>query len=250
MKSLEDRLKELAAGADSVFLNPITAHRLREQGIDIPEPRQLSAEESVNILFREQRKEHALQVLRQLPERFDLPVASIQSLYLEIRAAIVLGLYGAAITLSGILVEYALKYAAYKVEMGGFANYDADKWDEFEKLDFAAAIARANKNRLLTKDARRTLNDFRSRFRNPYNHYNIRKITSNYYQQGFTSIDTKENEVDVRDVAAKDNPILQAAAKPIADADNVLLVYAYADSVVRYLWNKIKDLPTLPSEPK
>lgn len=247
MKTLEDRLRELAAGADSVFLNPITVDRLRNQGIDIPEPRRLSPEESVDLLFSTERKEHALSVLKQLPDRFDIPVSSIQSLYLEIRAAIVLGLYGAAITLSGILVEYALKYATYKVEIGGFARFDATKWDEFEKLDFSNAISRANKNRLLTKDARRTLNDFRARFRNPYNHYNIRKITSNYYQPAFTSIDTKEDRVDVRQVAAKDNPILQAAAKPIADAENVLLVYAYADSVVRYLWNKIKDLPTLPN---
>jgi hypothetical protein len=35
MKTLEDRLRELAVGADSVFLNPITVGRLREQGIEI-----------------------------------------------------------------------------------------------------------------------------------------------------------------------------------------------------------------------
>lgn len=245
MNSFENRLRELAACADSVFLSPTTLRRLREQGIDIPEPRRLSPEESVNVLFSDERKEHALKMLRQLPDRPDIPVSSIQTLYSEIRAAIVLGSYGGAITLSGILVEYALKYTAYKVEMGGFVKYDAAKWDEFEKLDFGRAITRADKNRLLTKDVRELLHDLRVRFRNPYNHYNIRKITSNYYQEAFTSLDTKENQVEVRDVAAKDNPILQAAAKPLADADNVLPVYASADSVVRYLWNKIKDLPTL-----
>lgn len=247
MNSLENRLRELAASADSVFLSPTTLRRLREQGIDIPEPRRLSPEESVNVLFSDERKEHALQMLRQLPDRPDIPVSSIQTLYSEIRAAIVLGSYGGAITLSGILVEYALKYAAYKVEMGGFAKYDAAKWNEFEKLDFGRAITRADKNRLLTKDARELLHDLRVRFRNPYNHYNIRKITSNYYQEAFTSLDIRENQVEVRDVAAKDNPIVQAAAKPLADADNVLPVYASADSVVKYLWNKIKDLPTLPN---
>ena len=245
MKTLEERVRELAAGADSVFLNPATVTKLKEQGIDLPEPRRLSAEESVNVLFSDQRKAHALQMLKQLPERPDLPVSSIQSLYLEIRAAIVLGLYGAAITLSGILVEYSLKYAAYKIEMGGFAKYDPDKWDEFERMALAAAITRADKNQLLTEEAKDLLHDFRQRFRNPYNHYNIRKITSNYYQENSTSLDTKENEVEIRDVAAKDNPILQAAAKPLADADNVILVYTYADSVVRYLWDRIKDLPTL-----
>lgn len=245
-KSLEERLRELAASADSVFLSPITVSRLREQGIEIPQQRQLTPNEAADVLFADQRKAQAVRMLEQLPERPDVPVSSIQSLYSEIRAAIALGLYGAAITLCGILVEYTLKYAAYKIEMGGFANYDAEKWDEFERLDFSAAIARANKNRLLTRDARKSLNEFRAQFRNPYNHYNIRKITSNYLQQPLTTLNTRENKVKAQDVAAKDNPIVQAAAKPIADADNVLPVYAFADSVVKYLWIKIKDLPTLP----
>jgi len=243
MKNLEEMLSVLGASADSISLSPTTIKRLKEQGIEIPKPERLTPEQIVNELFSQERKERTLQMYTRIPDLPDIPVASIQSLYTEIRAAIILGLHGAAITLCGILIEYVLKYSAYKIEMGGFVKYDAETWDEFEELDFAKAIGRANKNRLLTKEARKSLNDFRVRFRNPYNHYNIRKITANYYHEDLTILNTKTNEVEVRSVAAKDDPVLQAIVKPVADADSVLEVYVYADSIVRYLWTKIRDLP-------
>ncbi len=244
---MDNDLKEifdgLSADVDSISLNPTTLERLRKQGINLPERPRHTPEESVNYLFNDQRKKQALHMYRQLPDLGDIPVPSIQSLYKEIRAAAVLGLHGAAITLSGILLEYALKYAAYKVEMGQFANYDSKKWDEFEALDFANAIGRATKNKLLTKEAKKSLNEFRVRFRNPYNHYNIRKITANYYHPELKVLDTKTKTVETRSVAAKDDPVLQALVKPIADADHVLEVIVYADSIVKYLWSQIKDLP-------
>jgi hypothetical protein len=48
---------------------------------------------------------------------------SIQSLYNEIKEAIIFGLNGAAITLSGVLVEHALKYATYKIEGAGLEQH-------------------------------------------------------------------------------------------------------------------------------
>jgi hypothetical protein len=178
MKSLEELVSELAASADTAILNPVTKQRLKDRGIHLPQPPKLSLEEVIDLLFSEKRKLRALETARKLPETPEIPVPSVQSLYDEIREAAILGLYGAAITLSGILVEYMLKYAAYKVEMGGLVKYDAKKWDEFEMLDFSDAIGRANRNKLLTKEARKSLNLFRDRYRNPSNHYNIKKITS------------------------------------------------------------------------
>ena len=58
-------------------------------------------------------------------------------------------------------------------------------------------------------------------------------------------LNTKTKEVEIRDVAAKDNPIVQAQVKPFADADNVFEVFLYTDSVVRYLWGKINHLQKL-----
>jgi len=213
MKSLEEILSELAASADAAILSPTTEKRLRDQGIHIPKPPKLTLEESINLLFSERRKEKALEIARKLPEPPDVPVSSIQSLYNEIREAIILGLYGAAITLSGILIEYALKYSAYKVEMGGFAKYDAEKWDEFEKIELFKAIERADKNNLLNEEIKKSLNEFRVRYRNPYNHYNIKKITAPYYAKDMPILNTQTKEVEIRDVAAKDNPIVALPEK-------------------------------------
>lgn len=245
MKNIEELLAELAGGADMVILNPSTKQRLEDSGVRIPEAQEISLEEAVDLLFSEKRKKAALEAARKIPAPPDIPIPSVQSLYGEIRAAATLGLFGAAITLSGILVEYMLKYAAYKVEMGGFVKYDPEKWDEFEELDFSDAIGRANRNRLLTKEARKLLHEFRERFRNPYNHYNIKKITSNYYAKDVSVLNTVTNEIEVKDVKAIDSPIFQAQVKPIADADNIFDVLNFANSVVVYLWNKIQHLQSV-----
>ena len=54
-----------------------------------------------------------------------------------------------AITLSGNLIEFTLKHAAFVKEAGGYQNYDPDKWDQFEKIDFSDSIGRAKRAGLL-----------------------------------------------------------------------------------------------------
>lgn len=150
-----------------------------------------------------------------------------------------LSLNGAAITLSGVLVEHALKYATYKIEMGGFVEYDPDKADEFERLTLGPAIDRAAKAGLLTSEVVDHLKLFKDTYRNPYNHYNIKKITQGCEGE-VTTINIETNEVETRHVKAKDSPVIQAQMKPQVDAASVLEVFVFVDSVVKYLWNKIK----------
>src|SRR2546423_130547 len=109
MKSLEELLSELAENAEAT-LNPVTEERLKSKGIKIAKPPKRTLEESISLIFSEEHKGKALDIAKKLPEPPAIPVPSIQSLYNEIREAIILGLNGAAITLSGVLVEFALKY--------------------------------------------------------------------------------------------------------------------------------------------
>lgn len=241
-KKLEDLLSELAENVDAATLSPTTVARLKERGIHIPETPKRTLEESINLIFSKERKERALKVAKNLPEPPDMAVPSIQLLYNEIRECIILGLNGAAITLSGVLVEYVLKYATYKVEMGGFAKYDPDKADEFERVTLGPAIDRAAKAGLLESQHVDKLRVFKDTYRNPYNHYNIKKITANYYVENVAILNTKTGEVETKDIAAKDDPVIQAQIKPHVDADNVLHAFAFADSVVRFIWNKISNL--------
>jgi hypothetical protein len=239
MKDVEEILSGLASQGFEGILSPTTEERLGKRGIQIPTPPKLTLEQSIDVIFSETRKQKALAIAKTLPQPPDIPVPSIQSLYNEIREAIILGLNGAAITLCGILVEHVLKYATYKVEIGGFAKYDSAKADEFERFALGSAIDRAAKAGLVTPDDIHKLRYFKDTYRNPYNHYNLKKITSNYYIEDVQVVDTNTGDVEVRDIAAKDDPIIQAQAKPRADADNVLEVFVFADSVVKAVWLRL-----------
>jgi hypothetical protein len=241
LKDIAALINELAEEADVIISSPATRERLEREGIiQFQEPPKRTIKEALDLLF-DKRKQAALDVVKQLPEPPVGISAAIGSLYNEIRECMIFGLNGAAITLSGILVEFVLKYAAFKCEMGGFANYDAKKWDEFEKLDFSKSIGRASKVGLLSKENKKQLNNFKDRCRNPYNHYNIKKITDSVVAERVRIVNLKTNEVEERDIAAKDDPVIQAQAKPFVDARSVLDVFQFADSAVKALLEKTAD---------
>lgn len=241
MNRLEELLSELAENAEAT-LSPVTEEGLKGRGIHIPKPPKRTLEESINLIFSDKRKEKALDIVKKLPDPPEVPVPSIQSLYNEIWEAIILGLNGAAITLSGVLVEHVLKYATYKVEIGGFAKNDPAKDDEFERFTLGPAIDRAVKAGLLEPGHVDKLRFFKDTYRNPYNHYNLKKITANYYVEGVSIVNIKTGEVETRDIAAKDDQVIRSQIKPYVDADTVLDVFTFADSVVKLLWNKISPL--------
>jgi hypothetical protein len=238
MKELENSLSQLVENSDIRMLSPVTRERLKAKGIQLAKPPQRTLEESIDLLFSDKRKEIALEVAKKLPVPPDMAAPSIKSLYDEIRLAIILGLNGAAITLSGVLVEHALKYATYKVEIGGFANYDPAKTDEFESFTLGPAISRAAKAGLLDQGQIDGLKLFKDKYRNPYNHYNIKKITEGCHGD-MTSLNIETNQAETSHIWAKDNPVVQAQIKPYVDAASVFEVFTFVDSVVKYLWGKI-----------
>jgi hypothetical protein len=223
LNDLAKVLSELAESHDVNILSEVTRERLKTMGIHLSEPPKRTLEESIEVLFSGQRKEIALGLARRLPEPPDIAAPSIQSLYGEIRLAIILGLNGAAITLSGILVEHVLKYATYKTEIGGFAKYDQAKTDEFEAFTLGPAIDRAAKAGLLDPELVAHLRLFKDAYRNPYNHYNIKKITAGCSGE-VTSLNIETGEVETRHVEAKDSPVIQAQMKPQVDAASVMEV--------------------------
>lgn len=236
-EELIDLLSKLAAKAGVAIMNPQDLERLRALGLKVREQPKLSLEESIDALF-EARKAHALERAKKLPPPPPFPVPSIQSLYNEIQECIIFGLHGAAITLSGILVEFALKYATYICEVGGHSNYDPSKWDGFEKTTFGPAINRAVKAGLVNQKQKKLI-EFKDTYRNPYNHYNIRKITMNIVAGNVSIMNLSTGIVETRDIAAKDNPVIQAQAKPWADQEKSIEVFEFADSVVKALLAQI-----------
>jgi hypothetical protein len=247
MEDIQKLIKDLEAEGGRAIANPKTMQELRELGIDIPDGSQIIPwNEYLDSVFSEDNKKKAKERLQRLPELPNIPVPAVTSIYKEILKNIALGLNGTAITLSCVLVEYMLKFSAYKVEMGGFKRYDSAKLDEFEKLEFGDAVGRATKNGLLSKQEKKELHEFRDKIRNPYLHYNLKKITSKIYIKGLKTLNTKTGEVEIKDVRAEDDPVIQAQAKPFADENQINEVFSFANKIVHSLWAKIEHLQYVP----
>jgi hypothetical protein len=230
---IEKIMKDLAKSSDRIIVNPETLKELKNQGIPfdvVPSP-------TIDELFEKRRikaKENACR-LPTLPE--GLP-PSIQALYQEIRECIFFGLNGAAITMSSILIEYAIKYATHIKESGGHSGADPDKWGEFEKMELSPAINRAKRAGLLDSKMAKRLHSFRTTIRNPYNHFNIKKITINVVAQKVKQLNVNTGIVEEVDIEAENSPMIQTQAKPFMDEHHVLPVFHFADEVVKYLLPK------------
>jgi hypothetical protein len=238
MSYLEKLMNQLVeGGSNRIIANPETIKKLREKGIPIKKGPQKTIEESIEILFSE-RKKLAIDLVKKLPDAPNVAAPAIESLYNEILECIIFGLNGAAITLSGILVEFVLKYTIVVKETGGF-KYDAQLWDKIESITLAPTINRANKAGLISGEEAKKLNDFKDYIRNPYNHYNIKRITSSAVWQNVKKLNIETQEVEEVDIAAKDDPVVQAQVKPYIDKQRALEIFEYANQLIKILFSRI-----------
>ena len=246
---IESILSKLAANADRIIGNPADIEQLMKQGVKFDQAPQRTREESIDLLFSTTKK-HALARAKQLPEFPQMPHA-VASLYGEIINCIIFGLYGAAITLSGILVEFVLKHCTYVREAGGYAHYDPKHWDEFEQITFGRAIKRAAKAGLINPTQIADLNRFKNVVRNPYSNYNIRKITASVIWDKVQVVKLDTGDVEEKTIRAKDDPIMQAHAKPLVDQKDVLHLFGFADAVTRALLALVEParVPSASQEP-
>ena len=235
-KDIKKLMDELAKDSDRVIVNPNDLKKLLSEGLPI----ETIPAQTIEKLF-EERKKNAFEKVKELPPLPGGIQPAIQALYQEIRECIFFGLNGAAITMSSILIEYMLKHATFIKEAGSYQKAETEKWDEFEKMKFSSAINRAKKIGLLEKEMAKRLHSFRETIRNPYNHFNIKKITEIVVAEKVKQVDIKTGEVKEIDIPAKDSPMIQAQAKPIVDEHYVLSVFHFADEVVKYLLPKIKE---------
>jgi hypothetical protein len=236
---IESILSKLAADSDRIVMNPAGLEQLLKQGVVFDRPPKRTIEESIDLLFSS-RKQQAVDRAKQLPALPQMPPA-VASLYQEIITSIIFGLFGAAITLSGILVEFVLKFCTYVREAGGYEHYDPEAWDKFENITFGPAIQRAARAGFINPTQVADLNNFKDAVRNPYNHYNIRKITASVVWEKVREVNLTTGHVEEKIIAAKDNIVFQAQAKPIVDQRQVFAIFGFADAVTRALLAQIQE---------
>lgn len=235
-RDIKKLMDELVKDADRIIVNPSELKKLITQGLPI----EVIPAQTIDKLF-EERKANAFLKVEALPPLPEEVQPATQALYQEIRECIFFGLNGAAITMSSILIEFMLKHAIFIKEAGGYQKADPEKWDEFEEMELSPAINRAKRVGLLDSKMAKRLHSFRVTIRNPYNHFNIKKITQNVVAEKVKRLDTITGEVEEIDIPAKDSPMIQAQAKPIVDEHYVLSIFYFADEVVKHLLPQIKN---------
>ena len=112
-ENIRKKLDELSKGADTIIANPDDIEKLKDQGL----PMRVVPSKTIPELFQE-RLNSAVDIAKYLPTLPDRLPPAIKSLYQEIRECILFGLNGAAITLSGNLIEFTLKHGTYIKEIG------------------------------------------------------------------------------------------------------------------------------------
>lgn len=237
MSDIDDFLSNLAKGSSHIISSPKTIDDLQAKGLKLDKPVIKATEEVINELFDE-RKKVALSNINKLPNMPQVAIPTIGFLYDEIRESVLFGLNGAAISLSAILVEFALKHAI--VRRKSKKLYDEVEWDRVENIELGPTINEAHQLHIINDEAKEALINFKDVVRNPYLHYNIKKITKDVGAKGVKKVDTITRKVEIKDLAAKDNPVLWGLAKKFVDRERVLDAFRFVDTIVRDLFeNKI-----------
>ncbi len=232
MQDINDFLSELAKGSTHIIANPETLKELEKQGADIKHITK-TADQFVEELFKQRRLE-ALAIIEKLPKTPTIAIPEIETLYNEIRECILFGLYGAAISLSAILVEFSIKYAIVKKKSG--ETYSQEEWDRIESMELGSVIVEAKNIELIDGKMVKQLNSFKNTVRNPYLHYNIKKLTKDVVAPKVKHVNLKTRTMEELDVLAKDNPIIWDTAKRFVDKQMFLNVYDFANQLVIHLF--------------
>ncbi len=234
MKNINDFLASLAQGSTHMIANPKTIDALQKQGAHFDTVKK-SGTELLDDLFAQRRKE-ANNVIKLFPTAPKAAIPTVGFLYDEIREAMLFGLNGAAISLSAILVEFCLKYAIVKKRKGD--TYDKAEWDRVEGMELGSTIVEAKRLGILSEEIEKKLKNFKDTVRNPYLHYNIKKITKGVGASKVKKFDIVTQKVDEVVFLAEDNPIIWGFAKTFVDKKLVFGVFSFADMIVKYLFEQ------------
>jgi len=238
MEELENAINKLVNSNTQIIVNPETFKKMVAQGLPISYAEPAPVEEYIPKLF-ETRKAKALEIIRHLPARSNFAFPSINALYDEIYECIIFGLNGAAITLCSILVEFALKQALYFHENGNSFTYNPTLFEKLENITLGPVIQRVKESSLIDDDLAKRLMSFKDDVRNPYNHYNTKKITKNVVANNVRVLNINTHKVETVTLEAKESPMIHAQAKRVVDREMVLPVFLFADMIVRHLFAKI-----------
>ena len=233
-KAEKAKLRKMAKDSTQVVIGSGGIERLQGLGLKMTKVKT----PSLDALFR-QKKNKAKEVIAKLPPRPYFGRPEVEELYGEIFQCVLFGLNGAAITLCGILVEYALKLTIYSYWTNHSQAYEKELWEKLEWLSLEKAIREARRLGFLPEENALLLERFKDEVRNPYNHFNIKKITKGTIAGRVQHFNLDTGFHEEIDIAAEDSPMIQAQVKPHVEERNVFTVVQGADNFVRQLLSHV-----------
>jgi hypothetical protein len=232
---IQKKLDELVKQSDLFISSPETIERLKSRGLPIKSVF-ITFKEYLEKLFTEKRK-IADNLIGKLPILdTNIANATIQALYEELKECFVLGIPGAGITLSVILLETGLKYRLFEERSKDDPN---SKWEDIEEIDFTRTINDLFSLKVITKKEKEELNDFNLYTRNPYIHYNIKKLVKDMVLQELSSVNIETGEVTkLINVKPSDYPSLWFSAKKALDKKTIVIVTTFCIHWVNKILSK------------
>lgn len=218
MKNLKDKLDQLVKNSDLIVSSPETMERLKKEGLPIKSTF-ITYEEYLDKLF-EARREIATDLIKELPLLDEgIANATVQALYEEIKEAFVLGIPGAGITLSLILLELGLKYRLFSKRLEDDPN---SNWDYIEQLNLRSTIKELKSKDLISEQEKQDLEDFNNKVRNPYIHYNIKYLIKDMEISELPELNVETGELKIhRNVKPANINSLWFSAKKVLDKKTV-----------------------------
>lgn len=239
MNTIDDFLSGLVKGSTHIISSPKTIEDLQKKGVKFDEKPKKTEDEFLNELFDERRKTSTA-LIKKFPNAPQIAIPTIGFLYDEIRECILFGQFGAAISLSAILVEFSLKHAIVRNNCGNV--YDKDEWDRIENMELGPTIIEAKGLSIINDRQEEALKSFKNKVRNPYLHYNIKKIVKRVAANKIKRINVNTQKVEELDLPAEDNPVLWGFAKKFVDRETVFDVFTFSDRIIKELLEEKHDI--------
>lgn len=103
-------------------------------------------------------------------------------------------------------------------------------------MELGPTIAEAKLLTIINDKQEIALKSFKDTIRNPYLHYNIKKITKRVAAKNVKKLNINTQKVEELDIPAEENPVLWSFAKKFVDREMVIDVFKFVDKTIRELF--------------
>ncbi len=220
MTDIKAKLDELVKNSSYFIASPDTIEQARLSGLPIKSVT-TSYQEYLDKLF-EKRRNEANNLIDKLP-LLDSKIAngSVSFLYEEFKECFLLGIPGASIVLSILLLDLSAKFRLFEERKKINPN---SGWKRIEGKYLKEVITELRDFGVIDDIEEQKLLDFNKNIRNNYLHYNIRKLIKDMVLGELPSVNLKTGEVVIeKNVNPSNRPMLWFSAKKVLDEKSVAI---------------------------